>query len=101
LLVAKLLLVAGMIVLGALNRYRYIPAIQRHAGLGEPRTLFVLPRFLRTGEDAASVMHFFRSLRAEALLLTGVLILAATLSQQMPAAHAEHDAMPAHMHSDI
>lgn len=99
LLVTKLLLVAGMIVLGAVNRYRYVPALQRCAGRPEPRTLFPLPHFLRAGNDSASAMHFLRSLWVEAALLLGVLILAAALSQQTPAAHAGHDDMPEHMHS--
>ena len=101
LLVAKLLLVAGMTALGAVNRYRYVPALQRRAGRPEPRMLFPLPRFLRAGNDAASAVHFLRSLWVETVLLLGVLILAAALSQQTPAAHAEHDGMPEHMHSDI
>lgn len=101
LLVAKLLLVAAMMTLGAVNRYRYVPALQRHAGRPEPRTLFPLPRFLRAADDDTSAMHFLRSLWVEAVLLLGVLILAAALSQQTPAAHAEHDDMPGHMHSDM
>lgn len=100
LLVAKLILVTGMIALGAINRYCYVPALQRHAGRPEPHTLFSLPRFLRASNDSASAAHFLRSLWVEALLLLGVLILAAALSQQTPAAHAEHDDMPGHMHSD-
>jgi putative copper export protein len=100
LLVAKLLLVAGMMALGAVNRYRYVPALQRHAGRPEPRMLVPVPGFLRSGNEGAAASHFLRSLWVEALLLVGVLILAAALSQQTPAAHAEHDDMPEHMHSD-
>ena len=100
LLVAKVALVAAMAALGALNRYRYVPAIQRHAGLPEPHTLFPLPRFLRDGtDDAASPKQFFRSLRVEAALLLCVLLLAAALSQQTPAAHVDHEDMAGHVHS--
>ena len=100
LLVAKVALVAVMAVLGALNRYRYVPAIQRHAGRPAPRTLFPLPRFLRGGsDDAASPRQFFRSLRVEAALLLCVLLLAAALSQQTPAAHMDHENMAGHVHS--
>ena len=100
LLVAKVALVAAMAALGALNRYRYVPAIQRYAGRPEPHTLFPLPRFLRGGnDDAASPLRFFRSLRVEAALLLCVLLLAAALSQQTPAAHMDHENMAGHVHS--
>jgi putative copper resistance protein D len=100
LLVAKVALVAAMAALGALNRYRYVPAIQRDTGRPEPRTLFTLPRLLRGHNDSTAVMHFFRSLRVEMTLLLGVLLLAAALSQQTPASHAEHDTLQGHVHSD-
>jgi putative copper export protein len=100
LLVAKIALVAVMAAIGALNRYRYVPAIQRDTGRPEPRTLFTLPRFLRSHHDSTAVMHFFRSLRVEMTLLLGVLLLAAALSQQTPASHAEHDTLQGHVHGD-
>ena len=99
-LMAKVALVMGMIVLGALNRYLYIPAIQRHVGRPEPRMLFTPPRFLRIRDETTSVPHFFRSLRVEAALLLGVLILAAVLSQQTPAVHVEHENMMQHKHDE-
>lgn len=95
-LIAKLLLVALMAGLGALNRFRYVPAMQRYAGLAEPRTLFPLPRFLRGG-DKAPPRSFLASLRFEGALLIAVLLLAAVLSQQVPAVHAEHEGMDMNM----
>lgn len=91
LLLAKIVLAGAMAGLGALNRYVYVPAIQRHAGLPEPRILLPLPRFMHTHDDAGSPRHFLKSLRVEAALLIGVLAFAAALSQQTPAAHDEHD----------
>ena len=97
LLVAKIILVAAMIALGAVNRYRFVPWLQLQAGRPRPRTLIPLPRFMRTSANGAAVASFLRTLRAEALLLLAVLGLAAALSQEMPAAHAEHGAMPQHV----
>src|SRR3569623_1714949 len=84
-LIAKVSLVGVMALLGALNRYRYVP-----------RTLFPLPRFIRIGGTLAAVLHFLRSLRWEMTLLIAVLALAAALSQQTPAIHVSHDDMSAH-----
>lgn len=89
-LVIKVLLVMIMAALGALNRYRYVPALQRHAGLPEPRTFIPLTRLLRKDVPASS---FLVSLRVEAGLLLTVLLLAAALSQQVPAVHAQHEGM--------
>ncbi len=91
LLLAKIALAGIMAALGAFNRYVYVPAIQRHAGLPEPRILLPLPRFMHTHNDADSPTHFLRNLYVEAALLIGILALAAALSQQTPAAHAEHE----------
>lgn len=98
LLSAKLLLVAAMMGLGALNRYRYVPAAQEYGGRPAPATLVPLPRFVRIAGTLAAVRHFVRSLRLEAMLLIAVLALAAALSQQTPAVHAEHDDMAEHHH---
>lgn len=100
-LVAKITLVSSMIVLGAINRYRYLPAIQRHAGRPEPQALFTLPRFFRVSDEATSITDFRRTLRLEGLLLLGVLTLAAALSQQTPAAHIDHEHMANHVHGDV
>src|SRR3569623_1849529 len=81
-------LVGVMALLGARNRYRYVPAAQEYAGRPVPRTLFPLPRFIRIGGTLAAVLHFLRSLRWEMTLLIAVLALAAALSQQTPAIHA-------------
>jgi len=95
-LIAKVSLVGVMALLGALNRYRYVPAAQEYAGRPVPRTLFPLPRFIRIGGTLAAVLHFLRSLRWEMTLLIAVLALAAALSQQTPAIHVSHDDMSAH-----
>jgi len=95
LLVAKIALVAAMIALGAVNRYRYVPSLQVQAGHPPPRTRLPLPGFLRPTGTSASARHFLRSLQAETLLLLVILGVAAALSQEMPAAHGEHHA-PAH-----
>lgn len=99
LLVAKLVLAGGMTTLGALNRYLYVPAIQRHANRPVPRTLLPLPRFMRIHHDTGAAPHFLRSLWIEGTLLLGVLLLAAALSQQTPPTHADHDNMPGHVHT--
>lgn len=88
-LLAKIALVGVMMLLGALNRYRYVPAAQEYAGRPLPRTLFPLPSFMRTGGTLSAVLHFLRSLRWEMMLLIAVLALAAALSQQTPAIHAD------------
>lgn len=99
-LVAKVSLVGLMMVLGALNRYRYVPAAQEYGGRPLPRTLFPLPRFIRTGGTLAAVRHFLRSLRVEMALALAVLVLASALSQQTPAIHAQHETMPEHHHHE-
>ena len=99
-LIAKLILVAAMIAIGAVHRYRYVPALQEHAGRPLPSSLIPIPRILRSTANPTSSQSFLRSLRVEALLLLGVLSLAAALSQQVPAAHTEHMDMPNHVHGD-
>lgn len=98
-LLVKLLVVALMAALGALNRYYYVPAMQHYADLAEPKAQFVLKRFLRGG-DRWPPKAFLVSLRLEAGLLVAVLLLAALLSQQVPAVHAEHEGMQGHHHPE-
>jgi putative copper resistance protein D len=90
LLIVKIILVAAMIALGAVNRYRYVPSLQIQAGHPPPHPWLPLPGFLRPSGARASGIHFLRSLRAEALVLLAILGMAAALSQEMPAAHGEH-----------
>lgn len=99
-LLAKVSLVGVMMLLGALNRYRYVPALQEYAGRPLPKTLFPLPRFVRIAGDLTAVLHFLRSLRIEMTLALVVLTLAAALSQQTPAIHAEHEDMTEHQHHE-
>jgi putative copper resistance protein D len=100
LLMAKIILVTAMIALGAVNRYRYVPSLLVQAGRPRPHSLFPLPHFLKTSADRSTPKYFLRSLKAEALLLLAVLSLAATLSQEMPATHAEHGKLSEHAHAE-
>ncbi len=100
LLAAKIVLATAMIALGAVNRYRLVPSLLVQAGRPRPRSLFPLPHyFLKTTTDGTSAKYFLRSLKVEALILLAVLSLAATLSQEMPPAHAEHDMPSGHAHA--
>jgi len=98
LLVAKIILVTMMIALGAVNRYRYVPSLFVQAGRPLPRSMLPLPHFLRPITDDDTTKYFLRSLQTEALILLAVLSLAAMLSQEMPAAHAEHGKLSVHAH---
>jgi len=98
LLIAKIALVAVMMLLGALNRYRYVPALQDYGARPRPRILLPLPAFIHIRGDSAAVLHFLRSLRVEMALVLAVLAVAALLSQQTPAVHAEHDDMAPQQH---
>jgi len=100
LLVAKVILVTAMIALGVVNRYRYVPSLLVQAGRPLPRSLLPLMHSPRTMADSATAKYFLRSLKAEALLLLAVLSLAATLSQEMPAAHAEHGKLSELTHAE-
>jgi putative copper resistance protein D len=91
LLMTKIMLIAGMIGLGAVHRYRYVPSLQVNAGRPRPATLLPLPRFLGLARGDALIMRFRRSLTLEAILLAAVLGAASTLSQEVPATHAEHN----------
>lgn len=93
LLVAKIILIVGMIGLGAIHRYRYVPSLQVHAGRPRPTSLIPFSGFLGLVEGDTLITRFRRSLLLEALLLVAVLTMAATLSQQIPPAHAEHNHM--------
>lgn len=90
-LIAKVALVGVMMLLGAFNRYRYVPAAQEYAGRPLPHTLFPLPRFVHISGTLSAVLHFLRSLRWEMTLVIAVLALAAALSQQTSAIHADHE----------
>ena len=96
LLVAKIILVTAMIALGAVNRYRYVPSLLVQAGRPLPRSMFPLLHIPSTIADREIAKYFLRSLKAEALLLVAILSLAATLSQEMPATHAEHGKLSEH-----
>lgn len=89
LLFVKVLLVGVMAGLGALNRYAYVPSIQREMGQELPFVLIPIPESIARRGRIDPLSYFRRSLWKEAALLLVVLILAATLSQQTPAAHEQ------------
>jgi len=95
-LFVKIVFVVFMAGLGALNRYAYVPSIQAEMGQPIPATFIPIPEFI-VARGRSNPLHFFRrSLWLEAGLLIVVLVLAAALSQQTPAAHeqeAEHSAL--------
>jgi copper resistance protein D len=99
-LTLKLILVAGMMALGALNRFFFVPGIQPFSFRRNPRIL-QFSRKVGAMLSGNRTFHSLRdSIRIEALLLLAVLILAAALSQQTPATHAEHENLQDHVHSD-
>ena len=74
LLLAKVVLVAVLVGLGALNRYRFVPAV---------------------GGGARAARGFGRAARAELLVAAAVLAVTASLSGAAPAASAAAAARPA------
>lgn len=100
LVLAKIILISGMIGLGAIHRYRYVPSLQVHAGRPRPASLIPFSVFLGSVENDTLITRFRRSLLVEALLLVAVLSMAATLSQQIPAAHMKHHHMSGQTHME-
>ena len=87
-LMLKVLLVTGMVCLGAGNHFLFVPALQRVAAGRVARVAGVRSRS-RAGLGGIRPLHGFRdSIRIEALLLIAVLSLAGALSQQTPARDA-------------
>ncbi len=102
LLFFKVLLVGVMAGLGALNRYAYVPSIQREMGQDIPSVLIPIPESIARRGRINPLAYFRRSLWQEAALLLAVLILAAILSQQTPAAHEpESNGMSQHTAQSI
>lgn len=69
-LAIKILLVAGMVLIGAINRFLLIPKLQQWA--------------VGTAKDSRTLGRFRRSLRIDTLLVLLVLIASAVLIQGMP-----------------
>lgn len=90
-LLLKIAFVLLMIALGAHHRYASVPAVLRWAQLEAPRYLLPFDRLFVLSRNKAAPSTFQRTLRIEAVLLIAVLALAAVLSQQTPAAHAEDE----------
>lgn len=99
-LILKLILVAGMMALGAANRFIFVPGIQPYSIRRNPRILEFLPKAGAFLAGNRTIRRLRDSIRIEALLLMAVLILAAALSQQTPATHAEHEDLQGHVHSE-
>ncbi|MHB8257918.1 MAG: copper resistance D family protein [Acidiferrobacterales bacterium] len=90
-LTVKLLFVAGMIALGARNRYGHLPCLQRLAGRAVRRSLLPRPfgatrdkdRITRPAEESA-IRSCFRTVRFEGLLGLAVIVTASALLHSMP-----------------
>jgi len=127
-LLAKLALVAAVVLLGAANRYLGVPALQAWAsgyGSGKPPagavaavlSVLTLERFRKPDGDGhgdAPLAAFIRRARIEGVLMIVTVLCAAVLLGQMPARHAhpapaapaaqpsghEHPAAHDHTHED-
>ena len=95
--IAKMALFFGLLNLGAFNRYVSLPLLQEWAGLqtggkgiaGSLAAHF-FARFQIDRAGVPTALRFKRLVRAEALLIALVLLLAATLRHEVPARHAAH-----------
>ncbi len=96
-LTVKLLLVAGMIVLGARNRYGHLRCLLQLSNRPAPRPLLL--RLLGTAsdehaatrpDDGAAVRRCARTVHVESLLGMGVVLAASVLLHSMPASEM-HD----------
>ncbi len=93
-LTVKLLLVAGMIALGARNRYGHLPNLQRLSGRSSRRLRHFgaasdAHRGRRPSEESA-VRACFRTVSVEGLLGLGVILAASTLLHSMPASEMKN-----------
>ncbi|MBA2491699.1 MAG: CopD family protein [Gammaproteobacteria bacterium] len=92
LLSAKLLLVAGMVSLGAINRYRSLPLLRGWAGHPVSRQALVRwPLILRSSASAnqtspakCPTRAFTHTARIEVILVLGVVLITAVLLHAMP-----------------
>lgn len=92
-LIAKAALFLILIGLGALNRYVYVPCLQKWAGAPVDHGIVksfierLVPAFLRQGTGAQIASRFRRSIRIEAFLIIIVLLCASFLRHEMPTIH--------------
>jgi putative copper resistance protein D len=97
-LLVKLLLVLPLLALGGLNHYSRVPRLQRWSERPVARRSrglsLLLTRRLAAGQHRRQavqlVRRFTRSVRAEAILIVGILMCTAVLLQGTPARHAAH-----------
>jgi len=99
-IIAKLLLLSGLVVLGALNRYVAIPLLQQGAGESVIRRGFLYNlltlRWRRASiardkrDMTRAACRFLRNVRLEAVLIVGALLCAALLLNEVPARHLPH-----------
>jgi putative copper export protein len=102
-IIAKIVLFAVLLLLGAFNRYVSVPRLQEWAGSttvrgGVPGRLAapVLTLLARDADGPLAAARFKRTVRLEAILMTTVLLCAALLRHEAPSrrgAHLEHHAL--------
>jgi putative copper resistance protein D len=97
-LLMKLVLMIPILALGALNHYRSVPRLRRWSGRPLTRRSLLLSLWLtrrlasgQRGRHAVQlVRRFIRRVRAEAIVVVGVLLCTAVLLHSAPARHAAH-----------
>jgi putative copper export protein len=100
-LLIKITLVGAMMVMGAANRYVFVPGMLRLANRAAALPRLLPESLLSALRGANPIGSFLRSLRIEAALVVAVLVAAAALSQQTPSVHESHDrSAHVHQHSD-
>ncbi len=96
-IIAKLLLLLGLVILGALNRYINLPLLRQRAGKPLIRRGFLYSlltircRASYYKEDVALVARrFLWNVRLGAIFIVGALLCAALLLHEVPARHFSH-----------
>ncbi len=96
-IIAKIVLFFLLLVLAAFNRYVSVPGLREWAGLAPENGSVVsrlvkpvLASFARDPKGSMTAVRFARSVRIEAVLMTGVLLCAALLRHEIPARHFAH-----------
>jgi len=95
--IAKIVLFLVLANLGAFNRYVSVPLLQEWAGASsEGRGIFTrlalrfFPRFQLGGSGHRIAARLMHSVKAEAILIIGVMLCAALLRHEIPARHLSH-----------
>lgn len=87
----KILLFCVLIGLGAVNRYKYVPLLERSTISHSPRPSIIHALANREDLTSSEVISRFKSrVRTEAVLIIAVLLCAAFLRHQIPARHVLH-----------